>query len=426
MEAIYQVLGRKKFLSVMSAWLKDARSSQEVALRLQAKMEQAAALKIQTIMKLKVRVQDLASGARKQQKIVAEEKARLTTVGEVWDLLTRVQGTYGRTITVGEFVDVFRWARDTGLDTQLALTAPVTDKNGTPGGISVDEFLPIQAGRLCELVLDGDISTLTDGEVWFDLAITKSDRLNNGLMKDEDVHRDLRDREIGFKQFCRIIRSLARALSLDRQLLLSHISWLKTRVFEAPAPLLALFVQQCANDKSRQHEEEAYRGVPDVSILDAPFSLIDYVKLCRNGQIGLRPSEMQDTFYTVSRRLPERLAARMEIRKEANPRFMGMVPTIKKPEGVEQDTLVGAEAFQVLVEELFRACPAGRFVSPLAMLVHMIRRGTESPVVSEETTASDAALAKRLTLAHGRKSRVSLRLSGAIAAASTTPLWQGA
>jgi hypothetical protein len=414
MDAVYQILGRKQFISFISAWLPDARSSKEGALRIQAKMERAAALKIQTWMKFK----RLAAGARgslSQQRKKLEH--RLTTVGEVWELLTRVQGTYGRTMTVGEFVDVFRWARDTGLDTQLALTAPVTDENGTPGDAWVEDVLPLQVGRLCEMALDGDVDTLTDGEVWFDLAITKSNRLNNGL--NDALRRDLREREFGYRQFCRIIPILARALSLDMQVLLSHISWLKTRVFEAPAPLLALFVQQCANHKSRQHKEEAYRGVPDVSILDVPFSLIDHVKLCRSGQIGLLPGDMQDTFYTVSRRLQERLAARMEIRKEANPRYMAKVPTIKKPGDDEQDTFVGAEAFQVLIEELFRVCPAGKFVSPLAMLVYMIRQGTENPVVSEETIAADTALARRLTLSFGQKVRASLRFSGAHVAPTT-------
>jgi hypothetical protein len=306
---------------------------------------------------------------------------------------------------------------------------------------------------------------MTDGEVWLDLAITKSDRLKNGL-KDELLHRDLREREIDHKRFCRIIPILARALSLDRQVVLSHISWLKTKVFESPAPLLALFVQQCAN-KSRQRKEEAYRGVPDVSILDIPFSLIDQVKLCINSQVGILPGEMQHLFYTVSRHLHERLVARMDLRKEANPRCVDKVPTmrtasygrtmsrqvsgqtmstqvsgqtmIRQVSGQtmsrqvsgqttsgdeEQETFDGAEAFQVLIEELFKVCPAGKFVSPLAMLVYMIRQGTESPLASEETIAANTALARRLTLADGQKIRAGRRLS-ASKEALTTPLVVG-
>jgi hypothetical protein len=398
MEAIYQILGRKQFITVISAWHTDARSR---AAKSGGDLQQAAALKIQAMVRRRSSVRASLSQQRRKSN---QLEHRLTTVGEVWELLTRVEGTYGRTMTVGELVGVIQWARDTGLDTQLALTAPVTDEDGTPGGSSVEDFLPIQVGRLCELVLDGDVDTMTDGEVWFDLAITKSDRMKNGL-KDELLHRDLREREIDHKQFSRIVPILARMMSLDRQIILSHISWLKTRVFEAPAPLLALLVQQCANHKSRQGKEEAYRAAPDVSILDVPFSLIDHVKLCINGQTGLLPSEMRYLFYTVSRQLHERLEARMEIRKEANPRYMGKVPTMKKPGDDEQDTFVGAEAFQVLIEELFKMCPAGKFVSPLTMLVYMIRQGTENPRASEETIAANEALARRLTLADGQKIR---------------------
>jgi hypothetical protein len=383
-ESVYQILGRKQFISVIAAWLAAARAATHT-------------------------IQAVRRGNRQRRR--SQPEHQLTTVDEVWDLLTRVEGTYGQTITVGDFVDVFQCAKDTGLDSELAITAPVTDEGGMAGGTKVEDVLPEQVCRLCELVLDGDVETMTDGEVWFELATAKSDRLTVG-QKDELLRRDLRERKIDHGQFDRILPILARALSLDKQIILSHILWLKTKVFEAPAPLLALVVQQCANNKNeRQSKEEAYRGVPNVSILDLRFKLIEYVKLVVNGhlveerdnpdswrqcQTGIPLCQLQQPFLTVSRHLQERVAARTELRKEAHPRYMGKVPTMKKLGRDEQDGFEGAEAFQVLMEELFKLCPAGKFVSPLAMIVHMIRQGTENPLLSEENIVAKAALAVKL------------------------------
>ncbi|CAK0800388.1 unnamed protein product [Prorocentrum cordatum] len=212
-------------------------------------------------------------------------------------------------------------------------------------------------------------------EVWFELAITKSDRLTIG-QKVELLRRDLREREIDHRQFGKIFPILARALGLDKQVILSHIAWLKTKIFEAPAPLLALVVQQCANHgRSRQKKEEAYRSSPDVSILDIRFTLNDQVKLCVNGHIvedrdsgtaGIPATELQSLFFAMSRHLNEKVAARMDLRREADPHYMGKVPTMKKlGKDDQQDGFDGAEAFQVLMEELFKLCPAGKFVSPM-------------------------------------------------------------
>lgn len=427
MESIYQILGRKQFASVISTWLTAANGEDAAADEDEGSvnLQRAAALRIQAIRR----------GSRSRHIIMEQKKAaekkknqlehQLTTVSEVWDLLTRVEGTYGRTITVGDFVDVFQRAKDTGLDAELALTAPVTDEDGMAGGTRVEDVLPEQVGRLCELVLDGEVATMSDGEVWFELTITKSDRMTTG-QKDELLHRDLREREIDHKQFGKILPILARSLSLDKQVILSHISWLKTKVFEAPAPLLALVLQQCANNnKGRQSKEEAYRGSPDVSILDLRFTLNDQVKLCINGHLveekdsghaGIPPGELQQLFFTMSRKLQEKVEARMELHKEAHPHYMGKVPTIKKLGKDEQDGFEGAEAFQVLMEELFKLCPTGKFVSPLAMVVHMIRQGTENPLMSEETMAANAALAIRNALSDGHKLRSGQGHSGAHAA----------
>jgi len=314
---------------------------------------------------------------------------------------------------VGEFVELFQRAQESGLNTDLALTAPVTDPDGMLGGNKVEEFLPEQLCRLCEMVLTGDSKEMTDGEVWFELSLTRSNRVECGRQQ-QMLTPQLREKKIDHKNFQKILTLLSRAMALDVQHIVCHLAWLKTKVFEAPAPFLALVQQQCANNnKSRLLKEDAYRGVADMGVLDVRITLNDQVKLCINGHLteeagqkgsGIGPNELQALFTSMSKNLQEKLAARQEKRKEAHPYTTTKVPTVKAPTADEPQGFSGAEALQVLMEELYKLFPGGKFVSPLAMVTSMIRQGTEFPLVSEETMAANAkeAMAVRREMSHGK------------------------
>jgi len=211
----------------------------------------------------------------------------------------------------------------------------------------------------------------------------------------------LRVREIDHRRFSKILPLVARAMALDKHLLICHLAYVKTRVFEAPAALLAMLVQQCVNiHNSRLSKEEAYRCVPDMTVLNHCFTMNDYVKFCVNGHIldgnghkGISHGESVSLYHSMNRQMKERMEARLEKIKKVHPHTMKTVPTLKPLGKAEAEGFTGAEELQVLVEELFKLCPRGKFVSPMAMVVHMIRQGTESPLVNQETIAAGAAMA---------------------------------
>jgi hypothetical protein len=432
MDSIYQVLGKKQFTKVLGSWLEAAKvkysqeSSPKTARRTAPQGTDGdttrkwgdaspttpeAGQDDADLMKAATKIQAMRRG-RKARKYVMDKKASLkdiaedayhdmmlTTVGDLWDLLTTVGGQFGRYCDVGDICELYQEAQDTGLDSLLVATAPVTDQDGTPGAREVNDILPEQVCRMCELLIDG--KEHTEDEVKNQIGAVRMDCDLNPRKGHYFVPPRLRDAKLDNKSFRKLIPMLAKAMLLDKQILVSHLAWVKTKIFEAPPSLLAQVMQQCANlNKNRLPIEEAYRSVPDFTVLNTTYTLNDHVKLGFNGKLvrdahrrGIVPNEFQKLFLTLCKNMRSKLAARTEKRKELHPYTSSKNTDIPKSgKGAKDDGFTGAEAFEVLLEELYNLTPARKYASPLAMLVSMVREATEDPLVNEDTIAANAAV----------------------------------
>lgn len=376
--------------------------------------EQKAALQIQTLQRgknarKKAQAEKQKSQAKQVKSRIFEQK--LTTVAEVWDMLTTDRNWKGMVVKLElcDILDLFLTCKQSGLNTELAKLAP----SHFPQQLDPEDVSSEEVAHLCVVLAEN--KDLSEYRARAELAPIKASCREIGDRPGNASDKIL----VNLRMFRSLLSILSALTRIDLDFVSSHWAWTRdSSRFQLPPSFVAYIYDVLAHKGARwkpaenggqapdaadrfwanlnddvEYEEEAARVAGasskrvDMSTLKEPFGLNDFMLMAYNGGIVdakskncMSAADLQLLFMRVHRTMPNLLRARAEKRKLEVPKAL--------PKSSDQG-LVGCAEFEILIEELWKSGPFAKlYPGPLSMITRLATRAVERPFHGQHAAGS--------------------------------------
>mmetsp|Transcript_104537 Transcript_104537/g.223438 ORF Transcript_104537/g.223438 Transcript_104537/m.223438 type:complete len:525 (+) Transcript_104537:83-1657(+) len=409
--SLYELLGQEQFVLMARTWanglseLSVASNDTQVnkpllgrQVSVKSDLTDAAATKIQKVQRGKMTRTKLAQRPAAAPSPGARAELRPTTLAELWEVLTMVNGHVQTNIEVNDIVSLFADCRDCGLDMDLAKLVPMHFTE-----VREAEDLSFgEVSHLCMLLTENQ--DLSEMEARSQLDVVKETCREITDVRDAQVEHDA---VMTYRNFKRLIPLLASLMRIDAEYIISTMVWRKTGRFEMTDTLAVSVMERCARKGKRWRQaqlelegavttsadylwarlEKSEARVVDEdeverTLLEDPFVMNNLVHMVYNANLqasqdrrGIQTAEIQLLFKRVQTQL-------LELRK-AHARVLNREVPKSVPERVDVGIL-GRIDFEILMSELYKTEPLPKlFPSPLSMVVRSIIRAGENALIEK-------------------------------------------
>mmetsp|Transcript_39229 Transcript_39229/g.90987 ORF Transcript_39229/g.90987 Transcript_39229/m.90987 type:complete len:520 (-) Transcript_39229:105-1664(-) len=416
--SLYELMGRRQFLLITRNWVANAppaagaapvplassavsRKAGSAGAKPGADARHRASTADESMSRAATSIQSAARGKHARPQVNAERQPtrhstrraanlgsdsteqKLTSLEDLWDLLTTLDGVVRTSVDIQEVVRLFELCKvNGGMGPQLAASVPMHFQDcAEPEDIS-----PGETAHLCLMLLDNPSLTVHEARVALEpiKASCRNDAENGLGHCAVDT-----DSALNWRRFKQLIAMLGSLMRLDEQYLVSQMQFIHTGRFELPETMAAILMERSRLNRGAAGiptvtaddvwaslatgMEVTLQGLPNSKeVLAHKFTLDDFVRFCYNvgivdasGKAGITYTDMSMLFTRTVSKLPELLKAHA-------------TKATKTPAALAKgrDTYItGRTEFEILLYELSKE-PAMEQLhrSPFSMVLSLLQR----------------------------------------------------
>lgn len=256
----------------------------------------------------------------------------LTTVDELWNIITMQGKKLSTSVPVVDIVDYFHRCKETGLGLQLVGCIPMLRPELKIVNREPEDLSPGEVNHLCMMLIDALQNTLLDESQEDPMAQVTEEGVREQLRQVREEcrstsYRDLlvdKDASIPLPCFRKLMDLLSLLMQIDEPYIISHFYWEVRGHFEITDVMATMLMKHCAQKKvSRKTlRDVAASGESAVfALLEDKFTAQDFDKLCkrchvdgRGDRAGISSSKASHIFATTTRKLQDQVTDRISAR----------------------------------------------------------------------------------------------------------------
>lgn len=319
------------------------------------------------------------------------DKQPLTTVEELWDLLSNINGQIHKDIELDTFVDFFDTVGVLDVSRALAKLMPC---HQAALGYTVN-MTKRRMRHLCGLLVKNIGLSLCEAR----MALEGVDEHPSVEEVEDELPWSRVDLRMSYKTFRRLFEILPGLMSLEEEVIIAQLAWESSGRLELPEPIIVQMMMTLRG-KGEQNKDEAPCPSTEQSELDKLWSVLnddapvaeqeqrrqelnlqfvyrvlnlqDFMIFCRCGQIidptsrtCAKSEDLQSVYMRVHRKITELLEAHAKKRHRPAP----------KAAARHEQGLVGRNELEVLLSELWALKPlASKYVNPFDLIAQMLQQ----------------------------------------------------